>query len=187
MVNHMKYPIIGIAGTLATGKDTVAEYLAEQFGYRHISTGDIVRELAMAEHGSIERPVLYETAKSHRESEGAGFLVKRALEHDPPLVITGLRSLGEAKALKDGGGILLFIDAPIEVRYERMRSRQRDNETALTLDGFKQNEAKEWYAGPNDSDFNLRDIEKMSDIVIDNALELEPFLALVLEKLEIVR
>ena len=68
----MKYPIIGIAGTLATGKDTVAEYLAEQFGYTHVSTGDIVRELAMQEHGSIERPVLYETAKAHRESEELG-------------------------------------------------------------------------------------------------------------------
>jgi len=181
----MKYPIIGIAGTLATGKDTVAEHLAADFGYTHISTGDIVRELAMAEHGSIERPVLYETAKKHREKEGAGFLVDRALQHDQPVVITGLRSLGEAKALKAGGGVLVFIDAPIEVRYDRMRSRQRDNETALTLDGFKQNEAKEWYAGPNDSDFNLRDIEKMSDIVIDNALELEPFLNLVLEKLEL--
>ena len=181
----MKYPIIGIAGTLATGKDTVAEHLAANFGYTHISTGDIVRELAQVEHGSIERPVLYETAKKHRETEGAGFLVHRALEHEQPLVITGLRSLGEAKELKAGGGILLFIDAPIEVRYERMRTRQRDNETALTLDGFRQNETKEWYAGPNDSDFNLRDIEKMSDIVIDNALELEPFLKLVLEKLEL--
>lgn len=181
----MKYPIIGIAGTLATGKDTVAERLAEQFGYTHVSTGDIVRELAMEEHGSIERPVLYEIAKAHRESEGAGFLVKHALQHEPPLVITGLRSLGEAKALKAGGGILLFVDAPIEVRYERMRSRQRDNETALTLEGFKQNEAKEWYAGPLDSDFNLRDIEKMSDIVIDNSLTLEPFLAMVFEKLEL--
>ena len=181
----MKYPIIGIAGTLATGKDTVAERLADTFGYTHVSTGDIVRELAMTEHGSIERPVLYETAKKHRETEGAGFLVTRALEHEQPLVVTGLRSLGEAKELKAGGGILLFIDAPIEVRYERMRSRQRDNETALTLEGFKQNEAKEWYAGPNDSDFNLRDIEKMSDIVIDNALELEPFLNMVFEKLEL--
>lgn len=181
----MKYPIIGIAGTLATGKDTVAEHLAADFGYTHISTGDIVRELAMAEHGSIERPVLYETAKSHRKSEGAGFLVKRALEEPAPVVVTGLRSLGEAAEIKAHGGTLLFIDAPVEVRYERMVSRQRDNETALTLEGFKQNEAKEWYAGPEDSDFNLRDIEKMSDIVIDNALELEPFLDLVLKKLEL--
>lgn len=183
MANQIKYPIIGIAGTLATGKDTVAQHLAEKFGYTHISTGDIVRELAMTEHGSIERPVLYETAKAHRESEGAGFLVTRALQHEPPVVVTGLRSLGEAKALKEGGGILLFIDAPIEVRYERMKSRQRDNETALTLDGFKQNEAKEWYAGPLDSDFNLRGIKEMSDIIVDNALTLAPFLALIFEKL----
>lgn len=185
MSTSAKYPLIGIAGTLATGKDTVADHLEKDFGYNHASLGDIIREVAMKERGSIERPVLFEVADAHRKSAGAGAFAKIALEKPRPLVITGVRTLGEAKAIKDGGGIILFVDAPLEIRYERMQSRARDAEAHLTLEEFRARELREWYAGDTDADFNLRDVEKMSDIVIDNALELEPFLNLVLEKLEL--
>jgi len=185
MSTSAKYPLIGIAGTLATGKDTVADHLASDFGYTHVSLGDIVREVAMKERGSIERPVLYEVAHQHRHSNGAGAFALLALEKPHPLVITGVRSLGEAKTIKEAGGLLLFIDAPIEIRYERMKSRARDAETELTLEGFRENEQKEWYAGPHDADFNLRDIKEMSDIVIDNALELQPFIKEVYTRLEL--
>lgn len=185
----MQHPprLIGISGTFASGKDTVAEFLASDFGYTHISTGDMVRKIAQARHGSIERPVLLETAAELRRIEGAGALVIEALKEPRPLVITGIRALGEAKALQQAGGTLLFINAPIEIRYTRMKSRSRDNETALTLQEFTRHEAREWYAGPLDSDFNLRDIEKMSDITIDNSLTLELFLALVFEKLGLTK
>lgn len=183
----MKYQLVGIAGTLASGKDTVAGHLEKDFGYNHASLGDIIREVARAERGSIERPVLFEVADAHRKSDGAGAFAKIALEKPHPLVITGVRTLGEAKAIKDGGGIILFIDAPLEVRYERMKSRKRDAESEMDLAGFKHHGDKEWYAGPTDADFNLRDVKAMSDIVIDNALELEPFLQMVFEKLELAK
>ncbi len=185
MSTSHKYQLIGIAGTLASGKDTVAGHLENDFGYNHASLGDIIREVAMKERGSIERPVLFEVADTHRKAEGAGAFAKIALQKPHPLVITGVRTLGEAKAIKEGGGIILFIDAPLEVRYERMRSRARDTESQLDLAGFKHHEDKEWYAGPTDADFNLRDVKEMGDIVIDNSLTLEPFLAMVLEKLEL--
>lgn len=50
--------IIGLAGTFASGKDTVAHKLVEDFGYTHVSTGDMVRRVAQEKYGSIERPVL---------------------------------------------------------------------------------------------------------------------------------
>ena len=39
--------IIGLAGTFASGKDSLARALEEKFGICHISTGDIVRKVAM--------------------------------------------------------------------------------------------------------------------------------------------
>lgn len=185
MAVSFKYPLIGIAGTFASGKDTVAHRLEEKFGYHHVSLGDIIREVAMEERGSIERPVLFEVATEHRYRDGAGAFANIALEKPRPLVVTGVRTLGEARAIKDGGGIILFTDAPIEVRYARMQSRARDAEAKLTLQAFKQNEQKEWYAGSSDADFNLRDVKEMSDIVIENALELEPFLQDVYRHLEL--
>lgn len=177
MNTSAKPEIIGVAGSFASGKDTVAHALANDYGYTHVSTGDMVREAAQRERGSIERPVLFEVADEHRHRDGAGVFVMHALEKSRPLVITGIRSVGEAKALKAAGGILLFIDAPAEVRYERMRNRHRDAEVQLTLEQFKANEAREWHAGDDDADFNLRDIKAMADVVMDNVVPLEEFVA----------
>lgn len=179
----MNNQLIGISGTFASGKDTVAEFLVKDFGFTHASTGDMVRKVAMEKYGSIERPVLAKTATELRYENGAGALVLEALKEQRPLVITGIRSLGEAKALKDAGGILLFVDAPLKVRYERVKSRSRDNETALTLDEFKANEEKELYAGPNDEDFNIRGIGEMADIKIENTVPLGEYIQLAYSKL----
>lgn len=175
--------LIGISGTFASGKDTVAEFLARDHGFIHVSTGDIVRKVARAKYSSIERPVLQKAATELRYEKGAGALVLEALKEPRPLVVTGIRSLGEAKVLKDAGGTLLFVDAPVEVRYERMKSRLRDNETILTLEEFKTNEAKELYAGPNDEDFNIRGVGEMADIHLENVLPLNDFIELTYTKL----
>lgn len=175
--------LIGISGTFASGKDTVAEFLVKDFGFTHVSTGDMVRNIALEKYGSIERPILHQTAKELRYESGAGALVIEALKQDRPLVITGIRTLGEAKALKAAGGTLLFVDAPVAMRYERVMSRSRDNEAALTLEEFQANEEKELYGGPNDEDFNIRGIGEMADISVQNTLPLEQYVALVYRKL----
>ncbi|HRK40626.1 MAG TPA: AAA family ATPase [Candidatus Saccharibacteria bacterium] len=171
-----KPELIGIAGSFASGKDTIAHALEADYGFTHVSTGDMVREAAMRERGSIERPVLFEVADEHRHRDGAGVFVVHALEKPRPLVVTGIRSLGEAKALKAAGGVLLFIDAPAQVRYERMKARHRDAETELTFEQFEANEAKEWHSGETDADFNLRDIKVMADVVMHNVVPLEEFI-----------
>lgn len=171
--------LIGIAGSFASGKDTIAHRLVDDFGFTHVSTGDMVREIALRERDSIERPVLHEVADQHRKRDGAGVFVRHALQKPRPLVITGIRSLGEAKELKNHGGVLLFVDAPSEVRYERMRSRNRDAEVGLTLEQFQANEAEEWHQGETDADFNLRDIKTMADVTVENTLPVDQFVAIV--------
>lgn len=187
MNTSAKPELIGIAGSFASGKDTVAHALEADYGFTHVSTGDMVRAAAQRERGSIERPVLFEVADAHRHRDGAGVFVLHALETSRPLVITGIRSLGEAKALKAAGGMLLFIDAPAEIRYQRMQARHHDAETELSLEEFEANEHKEWHAGETDADFNLRDIKAMADVVMDNVLPLPEFMQRVLVALRIAR
>ena len=177
MNTSAKPELIGIAGSFASGKDTLAHALQADYGFTHVSTGDMVRDAAMRERGSIERPVLFEVANEHRHRDGAGVFVDHALNKPRPLVITGIRSLGEAKALKAAGGMLWFIDAPAEVRYQRMQARHRDAETELSLEEFEANEAKEWHAGNDDADFNLRDIKTMADFLLDSTVGKEEFIA----------
>jgi dephospho-CoA kinase len=183
MSTSNKPQLIGIAGSFASGKDTVAHHLEKDFNFTHVSTGDMVREVAMSERGSVERAVLHEVADEHRHREGAGAFVNHALQKPRPLVITGIRALGEAKALKEAGGTLIFIDAPVEIRYERMQSRHRDAEVGLSLEQFHANEEKEWHTGDDDADFNLRDIKAMADVIVDNVMPLDEFISTVYQKL----
>lgn len=180
--------IIGLAGTFASGKDTLAHHLVKNYDFLHISTGDMLRQEAMKTHGSIERPVLHEVGTTLRQAKGAGFLVELALqtftakrqERDDykGLVVSGLRSLGEAKAIKTAGGVLVFVDAPIEVRFKRMAERKRDQETKLTLEEFAAQEANELAVeGNDDAAFNILGIKDMSDHILDNGQSLKDFLA----------
>jgi dephospho-CoA kinase len=171
--------LIGISGTFSSGKDTIAEYLVRDFGYTHVSTSDLVREAAMREYGSIERPILHRTADEHRKKNGPGIFVEMGLDKPRPLVFTGIRSLGEANTIKKHGGIMVYVDAPIEVRYERVKSRQRDGESGVSLEEFRAREDKEMYSGPTDADFNIRGIGEMADVtLINTGLSLEEYIAL---------
>lgn len=169
--------IIGVAGTFASGKDLLAHYLSDHFGYTHPSTSELVRNVAMKEEGSVERDVLQRVATRYRQQHGAGVFAQMALDSVPrPTVVTGLRSLGEANAIKRAGGVIVFVDAPIEMRYERMQARERDAEVHLTLDEFKASEKIEWHGGDDEADFNLKGIKAMADIVIDSSPGREAYL-----------
>lgn len=170
--------LIGLTGTFASGKDTLAKHLVDDFAYNHVSTSDMVRSIAFERYGSLERPVLRETAEEERRTHGPGALVIDALtQKEKPLIVSALRSLGEAKEIKKAGGLLVFIDADIAIRYERMKARLRDDEAKQTLEAFTAGEQKEWYGGDGDADFNLRDIKAMADVVIENDLDLDSFIA----------
>jgi dephospho-CoA kinase len=163
--------IIGISGTLSSGKDTLAEYLVANFGYTHVSTGDMVRAEATKRYGNIERSTLQIVGPELRAEGGAGALVSKALEQPRPIVITGIRTPGEVKTLKAAGGILLFIDAYAEIRYERMvkRGREDDKGGTLTFEEFAQSERAEVAVGNNDEDYNQVAIQNMADKTINNS------------------
>jgi dephospho-CoA kinase len=178
MPGHLIY--VGLAGSLASGKDTVAEWLVKNKNFHHISTSDIVREVALKRYNSIERPVLYKTANQLRKQNGHGALTTEAIEKFEPiknqyqgLVVSGFRALAEAQVIKEHGGLVIYVDAPAELRYKRMQSRERDKESRLDIDEFKRREATE--NGQVDPAFNISDIKKIADHIIINDDSLEEF------------
>jgi dephospho-CoA kinase len=176
--------IIGIAGTISSGKDTLAEYLVENYGFHHVSTGDMVRAEATKRYGDIERSTLQIVGPELRAEGGAGVLVTKALESPRPVVITGLRAIGEIKTLKAAGGVLLFIDAYVETRYERMLKRDRDIKSERTFEGFARSERAEVAAGEKDEDFNQIVIQNMADKTINNSGNLETLYKVAIDFLE---
>ena len=166
--------ILGISGTFSSGKDTLADHLSKKYGFLVVSTGDIVRESAAQQYGSIERPVLHEVATSLRREFGGGVLVERALKmsndskNKAGVIVTGIRSLGEAKKIIQENGRMIFIDAPVEIRYERMKKRMRDQETLISLEEFIHRENLERASGDTDEDFNIDKIREVSQIKLIN-------------------
>ncbi len=186
MTTSSRPKIIGISGSFASGQDTLAKYLQDEFGYEWFSTSDMVRKVAMEKHGSIERPVLFETATELRKTRGGGVLAEIGIEEyekQPDavgVVLSGIRSTGEMNAVLSKGGVMVYIDADPEVRFQRMVSRQRDQESKISKEEFLSREQAEWHVGDDDAAFNKRDIKaytESKDMMIYNESDLETFLA----------
>lgn len=173
--------IFGLAGTFSSGKDSLAYFLEENYGVKHISTSDILRELAQEKYGSIERPILYKTADELR-TKNPGVLSEMALEryenyqNDYPngVCVSGLRAWAEAEIIRQRGGLIIFTDAPAKLRYERSIERARDNEKLNTFEEFLEREKRE--NGTPNSRFSLVGIQQRADILLENPGDMEAFL-----------
>ena len=185
--------VIGITGTHGSGKDTAAEKICRRYKTKDYSTStEIGYELT--ERGmDHSRPNKVVVANELREKFGAGELARRSLSRatEEIIVISAIRNVGEIEYLREHSNFFLIsVDAPIELRYERVSKRERFGD-GKTFEEFKAGEDRERDAGPtsqqlfpcmaladfsivNDSDLeNLnRQIEKAVDIVTAKNIQL---------------
>lgn len=172
--------IIGIGGTNASGKDTLAHYLAETYGYLFISTGDMVREVAMQREGNILRPTLQIVANDLRAERGAGVLVELAIEHFKAsnnkvgLIAASIRTQGEIAAIKQANGMLLYIDADQKLRYQRITERQRADDR-ISFEDFIAQEQAEWHQSDDPAEFSVRSVKEAADYCFTNTEDMQAF------------
>ncbi len=173
--------IIGLSGTLASGKDTVAQLLEESYGFMHVSTSDMLRAEKKRVFGDSPEALLLRNdpfANELRATRGAGVLVEIAEEQYSKnidkfpngLVVSGIRSIGEAEKIKELGGEIVFVDADSRTRYNRTSIRARDNnDRDTTYDEFMNMEKSESPVGNNDKTVqNLPELKKLADIHLLN-------------------
>jgi len=55
---NSEFPIIGIGGTNASGKDTVAQMLVKKYGWQYVSLSDLLRDELKSRGESITRKKL---------------------------------------------------------------------------------------------------------------------------------
>lgn len=142
---------IGLTGTNGAGKGEAAAFLIAR-GYAYRSLSDILREELAASGEAASRDNLIRTGNELRARFGADVLARRTWEkvsREPRAVIDSIRNVREIEHLRARGGpefMLLAVDAPLEIRYERVRSRGRD-ESAGSLAEFRRKEEQEMAAG----------------------------------------
>jgi len=176
--------LIGVAGTAGAGKDAAAELLTKLFGLHNLSSGDAVRAITrhvyhLPADFSPVRDQLYVVANYLRNEINPATTVKLCILEAQSMglqggVISGLRSMGEAQAVRDAGGIIIGLDADPRVRYDRIYSRGRDTESEKTFEEFlKQDDYENRGLSDTGPGRGIRAIIESADVLIDNAGTLE--------------
>lgn len=145
----------------------MADILAEH-GYNHISTGDLVRAYVKQTNGTEPtRPEMKVAADGQRALHGGDYWVRLALRPlSRYIVVSGIRTADEANCLKDDGGTLVWIEAPIELRFQRLVGRGRTGDN-LTFAEFKAQEEAEAH-GTKSSEQSVATLERLADVRIVN-------------------
>ncbi len=160
--------IIGIVGSIASGKDTVAEYLQKK-GFEAVSLSDILRKIMRKEGIEVTIPNMTHYGNNLREKFGCDYLAKQAYKKlkGKNAVLTSIRQVGEIEYLRQFSDFtLLKLDAPIEVRLDRLvkRSRPGDVKNMQELQEIEQKQADGTGGGMNmNKCFSMAEVEIIND------------------------
>ncbi|MEZ4703950.1 MAG: AAA family ATPase [Bdellovibrionota bacterium] len=164
----MKRISLGLTGTNASGKGTVADYLISK-GFDYISLSDELRQEAIDRKLQTSRENLTQLGKELRLVHGPGFLAKRLVQKVNPegwTIIDSIRHPKEVEVLRSlPHFVLLGIDADIQLRYERAVLRGRD-ESAKTLEEFERREQEENQNQENSQ--QLSNTLRLADCIVQN-------------------
>ena len=163
--------MVGLTGPNASGKGEAARLLVAA-GCTAWSLSDIVREAATAAGLAWSRDNLIATGVRLREEGGPGVLAEKILPRlTRPSVVDSIRGPAEVAVLRRAPGfVLLAIDAPVALRFERSRRRARLGDGA-TLEEFVAKEARENAA--SESGQQVRRTMELADRTVANDGTLE--------------
>jgi dephospho-CoA kinase len=168
--------IIGLTGTMASGKDAVADILKKR-GYVYLSLSDEVREEAKNRNIEVTRENLQALGNEMRKNEGPGILAQRVLMKitDPQknYIINGIRNPAEVAELKNWPSFyLIAVDAPQQLRFQRMMTRNRPSDPKVFY-MFMKADNKDQGIGEEESGQQVAACIKLADVSIFNDFSLE--------------
>lgn len=155
-----------ITGMPGAGKEEVIQAIIP-LGYEILRMGDIVRE--MAEQRQIDPDRTGEFADAERKAHGPYIWAERTAErikNPEKTVIDGVRSLEEVEIFRKMGDVkIIAVHAAPETRYERLRRRNRGDESD-SIEKMMERDRRELSWG-------LGNVIAMADVMIVNEGSLE--------------
>jgi dCMP deaminase len=125
--------IIGLTGTLASGKGALAQFLKEK-GFAYFSFGDEIREIAKQNGIELTRKNLQDLGNKLRKELGGGAIAERICGKIKTggyenAVVDSIRSPYEIEVLRKMSDFFLVgVDAPWMIRFERIKNRNRESD-----------------------------------------------------------
>lgn len=163
--------VLGLSGTFGSGKGTFIEIVKNHFNSFSVSTSDVVRKEADKLGLSRNRDSLRSLANDLIRVKGSSIFAELACASIPKvdfLIVDGLRRKEEFIFLKKKYGSNfhgVWLDADLKIRYDRIVSRSREGENALSFEAFKNSEEKE-VNGSNSQ--NLLECKKFCEFFFEN-------------------
>ena len=166
--------IIGLTGTYAAGKGTVAEYLIGK-GFQYYSLSDELRLLLREKGIPATRDNLTSAGNQLRKKYGPAFLAELAIKRlrgAPSVasaVVDSIRNPGEIAALREFKDFyMVSVDAPVDIRYGRARKRNSERDPK-SFSEFLVQEKREM-AG-KETDQQLAACIKAADFTVTNDID----------------
>jgi dephospho-CoA kinase len=174
--------IIGIAGSIASGKSTLARALANEFSLKLIAFGDFVRQEARARGLDVgDRQVLQDLGQSLVDEDVssfvAGVFTRADYRAEDRIVLDGVRhesvweEISALAASHESTASLVFLVMPEEERRNRLTARGLSADQVSALDRHA-----------SEADVRVRLAEK-ADIRVDALQSREVMLALIAHQL----
>ncbi|NJE11386.1 AAA family ATPase [Thermococcus sp. MAR1] len=174
--------IVGVVGKIAAGKTTVAKFFEEK-SFCRVSCSDPLIDLLthnvseyswipeLPEKAEPTRDKLIEFGKRLKETYGEDILIRLAVDkmrHCEKVVIDGVRSEGEIKAVKRLGGKVIYVEARPEIRFERLMRRKASKDKSIkSFADFKEMDDAE------ERLYKTSELKGLADYVIVNEGTLE--------------
>jgi len=175
--------VFAFVGAPAAGK-TEAASVAREMGIPVITMGEVIRAELKKRGLPLSDKNAGRVANELRAREGMDAIAKRCIplikaqkksagkDQKGIVVVDGVRGIAEVETFKKEFGndfVLVRIDAPLSLRYERIKTRGRgDDLDLLSLDEFKNREEREIGWG-------MEEAMKKADKVVKNTTSLEEF------------
>lgn len=177
--------VIGLTGPKLAGKGTAAVHLADKHDAVVYSMSGILSDIARRLHLPNSRANLIAIVNGLRDQFGEDILAQ-VLKEDVAeagnaiSVIDGIRMPSEVDIFSKLPDFhLIYIDAPVEERYNRALNRgEKAGEQDMSFEEFKAEEEAR-------SETKITSLRERADIVIDNSATIEEFHEMLLKELKL--
>jgi dephospho-CoA kinase len=163
---------IALVGDPSSGKTTLARYLEQQHRFLYFEGSDYLR--LMADKRGVELKTRDDYSNFHRQLQIefgptviGDYILARPEER---ITFAGMRSTQNAQKFQSEGGVVVALQAPIEIRFDRHRPGGLKSET--TLKAFRQTEEAQ-YASQDHLGADLHATMGMADITLDTSMPIE--------------
>lgn len=187
----MKMKVIGLTGTIGSGKEVVREILEKNTNSYSVVLSSLLKEDALKKQGiQVTREIRQNLGNELRKQYGTEILAKIAVSfmqnNKDFLIIDGIRNPGEVDFLREKFGEefkLIAVDSPQQLRFERMNGRNREGDPAIWEEFVRLDERDQGKDEPEYGQQVKKCIE-MADVLIQNDGSLEELQQKVLDSIK---